>query len=103
MNIMGWIGNFFIIVGLYKVGDKVRSAFIWTMIGEACFAVHTGMNRDWPIFVAVLIFFSLAVLNWWKWGKQDECGPCKGFCFEKTMRPPETPKNDRKIPGWWRD
>ena len=68
---MGWIGNLFIIVGLWKVGDKVRSAFIYTMIGEAFFAVHTGMNRDWPIFVAVLIFFSLAARNWWKW-RSDE-------------------------------
>jgi hypothetical protein len=65
----GWLGNLFIVVGLWEVGNKKRSAFIWTMIGEAFFAVHTGpIKHDWPIFVAVLIFFSLAVRNYLKWG-----------------------------------
>jgi hypothetical protein len=71
MDIMGWVGNFFIIVGLYKVGNKTRSAFVWTIIGETCFAVHTFSKHDWPIFVAVLIFLFLAALNWWKWGREE--------------------------------
>lgn len=65
----GWIGNVFIVWGLWQVGNKVRAAFIYTMIGEAFYFVHVALRRDWAILAAVTIFFSLAARNWWKWGQ----------------------------------
>lgn len=66
-----WIGNVIIAIGLWKVGDKSRNAFLFTMVGEICYGIHTFLTGDWAIFVAVLIFFSLAVRNYIKWSHTD--------------------------------
>lgn len=36
---LSWIGNIFICIGLYLVGNKVRQAFIFSAIGEFCWMV----------------------------------------------------------------
>lgn len=64
----GWLGNIFIVIGLWFVGDRKRSAFIFTIIGEliwAGYAMHLGM---WDLAIICLVFALLALRNWFKWG-----------------------------------
>ncbi len=75
---LAWAANLIIWIGLWRVGNKSRNAFLFTMVGEAMYACHVAYRHDWPIFFAVLIFFTLAARNYWKWGK-DEPG-CNGKC-----------------------
>jgi hypothetical protein len=66
---MTWIGNIFIVLGLYLIGEKKRVAFVFSMIGELIWmfaSVHKGM---WDLAVITAVFFLLALINYIKWGK----------------------------------
>lgn len=67
---IGWIGNVFIVLGLYGIGDKRRNAFFFTIAGECCYIVHTFLNGDWAIFAAAWIFLAMAVRGYVKWGQE---------------------------------
>jgi len=84
-----WIGNLVIIVGLWKIGDKDRRAFLWTMAGETLYGIHTFLTGDWAIFCAVLIFFSIAARNYWKWNRADSncCKVPHGYFPATTCMP----------------
>lgn len=71
----GWLGNVFIVVGLWMVGNKNRNCFLWTMAGEAAYAAHVYLRRDWAILAAVGIFFFMALRNYIKWGENENRTP----------------------------
>ena len=66
---LGWIGNIFIVLGLWGIGDKNRSALLFTMAGEGAYIVHTYRVHDWPIFIAAWIFLLMAARAYVKWGQ----------------------------------
>jgi hypothetical protein len=66
---IGWIGNIFVIAGLYGVGDKRRGALLFSIIGEICYIIHTAMVGDWAIFAAAWIFLFMVVRAYIKWGQ----------------------------------
>jgi hypothetical protein len=65
----GWLGNVFTVVGLWKVGNRTRQAFLWAFAGECCYAVHLAARRDWAMLTACLLFLTLATRSYIKWGK----------------------------------
>ena len=78
---MGWIGNIFIIAGLFLVGEKQRKAFLFTIIGELIWAVKSAYQAQWDLLFVTLIFAALAGRNWFKWGPTyAKEGSCKTRC-----------------------
>lgn len=69
---MGWLGNLFIWFGLYRVGSKQRSAFVWTIIGEAIWVGYATYHGWYDLAISCVVFIALAAHNWRQWGKQQE-------------------------------
>lgn len=66
-GLLGWIGNIFIVVGLWKIGDKWRHAFLFSIVGEAAWIARATMVEDWALATICLIFCGLAARSWYKW------------------------------------
>jgi len=67
--VIGWIGNVFIVVGLYGVGNKRRGAFVLTAIGELVWVAHATLRADWALAAICIVFAVMAVRSYVLWGK----------------------------------
>ncbi len=67
--ILAWIGNLLIIVGLWKVGDKWRHCFLFSIAGECCYVARSIVTHDWPLAFICVVFCCMAGINWVKWGR----------------------------------
>lgn len=68
-DIGNWIGCLTIFVGLWLIGKKIRTAFIFTFVGEVLVFIWAFHQRAWPICFVGVTFGFMAVRNWFKWGK----------------------------------
>ena len=68
---MGWVGNIFLITGLWLVGDKKRIAFVFSVIGETIWIVYSLKKEMYDLAFICVIFALLAVRSWFKWGKEQ--------------------------------
>ena len=66
---MGWIGNIFIVIGLWYIGNKKRWAFVFSMIGEAVWVVYAMTIGLYDLAAICVVFFALAARNYYEWGK----------------------------------
>jgi hypothetical protein len=66
---MAWLGNLLIIIGLWKIGDKWRHAFLFSIAGELCYIWRSILLRDWPLAFICVVFCGMAFVNWLKWGR----------------------------------
>ena len=66
---MGWVGNVLIVVGLWLVGDKKRSAFVFTTFGESVWGVYALYKHMYDLAFICAVFALLALRNWFKWAK----------------------------------
>ena len=67
--ILAWIGNLFIVIGLWGIGSKQRKAFIASIIGEACWIVSAALSGNWALFTICWVFLFMAVRGYILWGK----------------------------------
>lgn len=67
---VGWIGNIFIIIGLWKAGDKSRNAFIFSVIGEVIWVAYALYCNMYDLAFVCVIFGLIAVRNFLKWRKE---------------------------------
>lgn len=65
-----WVGNVLIVVGLWKIGDKWRHAFLFSIAGETCWMLASALSGDWALFSICAVFNIMAVRSWLKWGKE---------------------------------
>ena len=70
-SILGWVGNFFIVIGLWKIGDKWRHAFLFSIVGETAWIAKSVVVQDWALATICLVFNVMAFRNWVKWGKDE--------------------------------
>ncbi len=66
---LGWVGNVFIVVGLYGIGNKNRNAFIASFIGEALWIANAAHRSDWALTSICVVFAAMAARSYVKWGK----------------------------------
>lgn len=66
---LAWIGNLLIVVGLWKIGDKWRHAFLFSIAGELLYVARSVANRDWALASICVVFCAMALVNWIKWGR----------------------------------
>lgn len=64
---LGWIGNVLIVIGLWKVGDKWRHAFLFSIAGEVLWTIKATMTGQYDLAIICAVFCVLASRNWWKW------------------------------------
>lgn len=66
---LSWIGNLFIVAGLYGVGNKLRRAFLASIVGESCWIIQAASKHDWALTSICVVFLLMAVRSYIKWGK----------------------------------
>lgn len=66
---LGWIGNVFIVYGLWGVGNKQRNAFLASMVGEALWIANAYLRSDWALASICVVFFGMAARAYYKWAE----------------------------------
>ena len=66
---MGWIGNIFIVIGLWTAGNKWKYAFIFSAIGETIWTIYAFRIGMIDLAVVCIIFALIAIRNIFKWNK----------------------------------
>ena len=69
---LGWVGNVIIGIGLWKLGSKHRTAFIWTIAGEMLWVVNALLLNMIDLAFICLLFAVLAGRNWLLWADKKE-------------------------------
>lgn len=72
MTYLGWIGNVFIVAGLWGIGNKARHAFIASVIGEVIWLVKSLYFEQYDLAAMCVVFAALAARSWWKWGNDAD-------------------------------
>lgn len=67
MTWLSWIGNIFIILGLYYIGNKKRFAFIFSVVGETSWIGYALLSQQYNLAFICIIFAGMAIRNWFKW------------------------------------
>jgi hypothetical protein len=70
MFLLPWIGIALIMVGLWQLGYKKRSAFLWTFTGEFLWIVSAFYRGIWDLAFVSFVFLALAARNWVCWGQK---------------------------------
>lgn len=64
---LGWIGNAFIVAGLWGVGNKRRGAFILSAVGELLWIANATGRGDWALASICVVFLLMALRSYVKW------------------------------------
>jgi nicotinamide riboside transporter PnuC len=68
---MDWIGNIFIVIGLWYIGNKKRWAFLFSVVGETCWIIYSLTIGLYSLAAICVVFAFLAARSYYKWGKQN--------------------------------
>lgn len=64
---LGWIGDLFIVVGLWKVGSRQRNGFLASIAGEACWIANAYLRSDWALASICVVFLLMAMRGYRLW------------------------------------
>jgi hypothetical protein len=70
MEYLGWVGNIFIVTGLWLIGSKNRKAFYFSVLGEALWVIKSLYADQYDLAVICCVFAVLAVRSYISWGKE---------------------------------
>lgn len=68
---LGWIANVFILISMWELGRKKRSAFIWAIVGDSLWVAAGLMRGSWDVASICIVFTLMAGFNWWRWGPPE--------------------------------
>jgi hypothetical protein len=69
---MGWLGNLFIVAGLWGIGSKRQGAFLFSILGEALYIYRSYATHDWALFSVCWVFLLMAARGYILWGRASE-------------------------------
>ena len=68
---LAWVGNAFIVAGLWGIGNKQREAFLFSIVGESIYIIYAAQSNLWALFAICWVFLAMAVRGYVKWGVKD--------------------------------
>jgi hypothetical protein len=66
-EILQWVGDVFIIAGVWYVGEKKRFAFLLSMIGNGLWLVYCTRAQMLQLGILASVFIWLSFRNWQMW------------------------------------
>lgn len=69
MSILKWAGNILLVIGLWKIGDKWRPAFLFSIAGETVWTIAALNTSDYALATICTVFNLMALRSYVKWGK----------------------------------
>lgn len=67
---LGWIGNVFIVAGLWGAGNRYRPAFLASVVGESFWIANAYSRSDWALGSICVVFLAMALRAYVKWGQE---------------------------------
>lgn len=67
MGFIGWAGSFFILVGILLVSYKLRSGFLFGVIGNGLWGIKGVIINEWDLVSLEVIIVIFQAFAWWKW------------------------------------
>ena len=65
---MLWFANTLILFGMWTLGYRWRHAFLFSIAGEAIWAIIAYRTSQIELAAICAVFCCIAGRNWWKWG-----------------------------------
>ena len=69
---LSWIGNIFIVAGLWGVGNRSRNAFLLSIVGEGAWITEAHRRADWALATICTVFLVMAVRSYILWGRDGK-------------------------------
>jgi hypothetical protein len=69
IDLLGWLGNIFIVAGLWGIGSKRQGAFLFSILGEALYIGRSYIVADWALFAVCWVFLLMAARGYILWRK----------------------------------
>lgn len=66
---IGWLGNAFVIAGLWFLSPHSRWPFLATAVGELIWAVRSWQIGQPDMLLICVLFAGLALRNYWRWDR----------------------------------
>jgi hypothetical protein len=64
---MDWIGNALILTAVWRLGNKHRDAWLWSIAGNVCWTAYGVSVGLWSIVFIDGVMLTLAIRNWRMW------------------------------------
>lgn len=77
ISLLGWIGNIFLVWGIWEIGNKRRFAHLLTIVGEASWIVKSVALAQYDLACICFVFLILAARCWIKWGEVQHEEVCE--------------------------
>ena len=72
MSYLGWIGNLFLIIGLFTLATKWRPANLFLALGDGLWTIY-GIWLGFLDIAAICGLFTILSLRvWWLWRKDSQ-------------------------------
>lgn len=71
IEMLGWIGSAFTLVGAYSTSRKLRSAFLLYLAGNALWLVKSAYGSAWDVFATNAALAVLSAYGYYAWGKAE--------------------------------
>jgi len=64
---LAWMGNALILLSIWRLGNKHRDAWIWSILGNIFWTAFGVSEGIWSIVFLDGIMTAIAIRNWRKW------------------------------------
>lgn len=68
---LSWVADVLIVVGLWKIGSKDASSFLWSIAGESLWVISAVNRSDWALASICCVFNVMALRNYFLWRKDE--------------------------------
>ncbi len=69
LDILGWAGNIFILLGLLLVSYQRRSGFIHGFIGNTLWGIKGYLTYQYDLLTIEIIIVIIQIFAWHNWGR----------------------------------
>lgn len=69
---MDWLGNIFIVVGLYLMGNKNKNAFFFSFVGEVLWFFYAIAEKLYSLAFITVVFAVMAARGYYMWNKDSK-------------------------------
>lgn len=67
----GWIGTVLVMYGIWRLGKKKRSGFIWCILAGLLWTVKATYTYQIDLMTVEILIILTQIHAWWKWGKHE--------------------------------
>jgi len=67
LTLLGYLGDVFLVWGVWEMGNRKRYAHLVTVVGETCWIACSLARHEYELTFICVLFGLLAARAWWLW------------------------------------